>query len=254
MDYDREALRALTLADNAEWLRSFGCTVDEREEMTFVHHPSLSEYDAWLFTRATPRAIRQLRRVLSGQPAGARAVYVDDDAANAEVLALLAAARPAGRNLTVAARVPARAWHSTTLLQPAAPADWQAWADIYSRGFARRNLADADRERWRLAFASPGVQHWFFVEDGRRAGVCQTTTGPLHGIYSFTLLPEARGIRPALNGLRALLAFVARQPSPWIYFEVRNQSPLARTRVQSAIGLINVRNFTGYAVPPAREV
>jgi hypothetical protein len=248
LNYDREALRALTLADNFAWLRSFGCTVEERQGMTFVNHPSLDVYEAWLFTRASGKAVRQLRRVVTGDTAGAHTVYVDDDAAIPEVRAILGRARKTGRNVTAAVRVPIRAWRSPTLLQPATLNEWHEWAAMYSLGFGREAYMDVDRQRWRLAFSSKRVQHWFFVQDGVRAGVCQTTTGPVHGIYSFTLLPEVRGVRSALNALRALLAFVAPQPSPWLYFEVLNKSLIARTRLQSAIGLINVRNLTGYEV------
>jgi hypothetical protein len=250
---DRQALRALTLADNFEWLRSFGCTVEERGGMTFVDHPSLSDYEAWLFTSVTPESLQQLRRVMRGDPSGARAVYIDDDVASAEVRQIVGAARATTRNVTVAAQIADRQWRSPMMLQAAAPDDWEAWAEIYSRGFGRQDNVEIDRERWRLSFGSELVQHWFFVEHGARIGVCQTTRGKLHGIYSFTILPEARGFRPTLHALRALMAFVARQPSRWVYFEVLNHSPLARTRVQSAIGLINVRTLAGYELPVVKE-
>jgi hypothetical protein len=245
MTYDRAALRALTQEDNFEWLRSFGCTVEQRGDLTLVDHSSLTEYKAWLFTRGTPQAVRQLGDAIATST-GARTIYIDDEVANAAVANLLANARIAGRNVTVAAQVPRRGWRSSTPLVPADAGDWRQWSDIYSRGFSREDRAEIDRERWRLAFASPRVRHWFFVQNGARVGVCQTTTGPVHGIYSFTFVPEARGLRAALNGLRALLKYVAQQPSPWLYFEVLSQSPLLRTRVQSAIGLTAVRTLIGY--------
>ena len=253
MDYDRDALRALTFADNVEWLRSFGCSVEEHDGMTLIHHPQLTEYEAWLFTEATPVALGRLRRIVSGEIDDARAVYVDDDAATDEVHAILAGVPQYGKNVTVAAPVPARNWSSPFELQRAAPEEWETWAAMYSRGFGRQSRADAERERWRLSFLSGRVDHWFFLRGGERIGVCQTTLGAVHGIYSFTLLPEERGVRSALLALRALLAYIARQPSRWIYFEVLERSPLARTRVQAVLGLRSIRNLTGYTPAVARE-
>jgi len=248
MTYDRHAVRALTLADNFAWLRSFGCTIEERAGMTLIDHPLLPEYEAWLFTRASQEAVAQLRRVASSGAEGIHTIYIDDDIATDEVRDIVSGARCDGRNVTVATQLAMRGWTSPVTLQAAKADEWAAWADLYSRGFARHELAEVDRIRWRLAFSAQNVEHWFFVDGGERTGVCQTTSGPLHGIYSFTLLPEARGVRAAFHALRALLGHLAGQPSRWIYFEVLNQSPLARTRVQPVIGLKRVRSLTGYTL------
>jgi len=249
MSYDRRALRDLTLADNLEWLRTFGCIVEQRGELIYIDHPRLPEYKAWLFTRATPRALGELTHLASGEMLGPRTIFVDDDIADTTVFSLLAHARIVARNVTFAARVPPRAWRSSTRLVPATGNDWRLWSEVYSRGFGREELAAIDRERWRLAFGSTFMQHWFFVQKGSHVGVCQTSNGPLHGIYSFAFVPEARGVGPTLNGLRALMAYVSRQPSPWIYFEFLSQSSLAGARVRSAVGLTRVRTFNGYELP-----
>lgn len=243
MTYDRDALRELTLADNMRWLRSFGCTVEHRDDMILVDHAALPEYRAWLFVRETPRAVEQLRRIVSAEAGEPRDVYIDDDVRSA---AVLAQATPIARNATVAACLPKRPWRSSIVLQRAAIVDADEWSALYSVGFGRKGQADVDRERWRLSFASADVQQWFFVKNGARIGVCQTTPGPLHGIYSFTLLPKIRGFRNVCQALRALLRQCAVQPSSWIYFEVLNTTPQSRIRLQGVIGLIAVRVMTGY--------
>ena len=249
MNYSRSELRRLTLADNCNWLRSFGCTAEERGGLTVIDHPWLQEYRAWLFTGITVQSIEHLKRLVSGRIAGPRTVFVDDDATSPDVVALLDGARGVGGNVTLAGCVPTRAWSSTTRLVAAQADDWQLWSEIYSCGFARHDNATLDAERWRLSFASTDVRHWFFVSDNRRVGVCQTTRAAVHGIYSFTLLPEARGVRTTLNAVRALLAHVALETSPWLYFEVLSQAAIARTRQQSSIGLRTVRALSGYQLP-----
>ncbi|MFN2491294.1 MAG: hypothetical protein ABR501_00230, partial [Pyrinomonadaceae bacterium] len=73
-----EEVRAKTLDNNLTWLESFGCEIDRRGEIIYVHHDDLPEYDARLLIGLSKGTLPQLQLLLAELPLGGPLIYVDE--------------------------------------------------------------------------------------------------------------------------------------------------------------------------------
>jgi hypothetical protein len=184
-------------------------------------------------------------------------MYVDE-ASSSEALRLTLVRGgylPSSINLTLAGTWSPAAPPTNCRLMPARPEDLEEWSALYSRGFGRTGHdAAIDLLRMRLAFQhGPPVQHWFFVRGTSSIGICQTCSGPVVGIYSFTLCPRERGVGNVHTALQALRTKLTEAGEQAVYFEVLSRNKSRWSTLRRRRNLTVVRKLMGYASRPGQQ-
>jgi hypothetical protein len=225
MENDVRELRAATLDNNLLWLESFGCKVRRAAGCIHVEHPWMPDYVALLVTGEPGEFLRELQMSITkmGPPTTAPDIYVDATSINPAVRSILDknGFYEAALSLTMSGCWTPKVIPNDLQLRPVAPTEIDRWSSLYSRGFRRTGRdAQHDRVRWRHAYDSPYVRHWFLGTADRLLGVCQTCTcSGVTGIYSFTILPPERGFRMVRMALRAIQAKLTQDGRVTVYFE-----------------------------------
>lgn len=231
LDEGRHAeLRAKTLDNNLTWLKSFGCTVDNQDEIIRIENDELPEYNAYLVLGSSRDVVLELQSILINPKQRDALVYVDEAISTDTIRAVLAAS---GLKLGLRSRVKTNPLKSKPgladiELELAQPDDYARWAALYSEGFGRSGqAAEIDLKRWRRAFACPEVLHWFFKRGAKTIGVCQTCiSSGVAGVYSFTLSSEERSVNRFVASARALGVELRNRGEEIAYFERIRKRPL----------------------------
>ena len=220
-------LQQRTFENNLLWLESFGCEIQRRNNLFYVNHPDLADYDAWLIYGPPSEALSDLKFVLD-QPdpvKSSTSIYIDEIAITDAINVTLAKIGfvATSLNTTVAGAITPRleAGDISLELALALPEDTTRWSALYSEGFNRHGHdASIDRARWKLSFENPSLQHWFVRDGAVEIGVCQTCVGfGVTGIYSFTLKKTERGLHRFRAALRALRNRLTQNKNVNVYFE-----------------------------------
>ncbi|MFN0140385.1 MAG: hypothetical protein ACKVQW_09925 [Pyrinomonadaceae bacterium] len=240
------------MENNLIWLRSFGCEIDRQDEIIYVRHHELREFNARLVMGSSDNTVRKLTSLLGEINANGPLIYVDESFNNDSIQASLArnGFKQISANRIKAASIPAETSDGNLKMELARATDHEEWSALYSQGFARRGKdAELDRVRWRRSFEKPEILHWYFSTHGQNVGVCQTCFGAgVVGLYSFTLLPASRTLRASIGAARSLRNEMARRSEHIIYFErVRNWVPRVFATPTSFAEVRTLRRFRVYA-------
>jgi hypothetical protein len=225
MTSEVDDLRQKTFENNLLWLESFGCEIKRRNNLTYVYHPKLADFRAWLIYGDPSEALSDLKFVLdqSDLVKSMTSIYIDERAATNAITVTLAKNGfvATSLNTTVAGVITPRLEAGDVSLDQALPEDITRWSALYSEGFNRHGEdASVDRARWRMSFENPNLQHWFLMDGSKAIGVCQTCAGfGVTGIYSFTLKTSERGRHRFRNALRALRNRLTQTKNITVYFE-----------------------------------
>lgn len=221
-----------------------------------VESSLMPDYCAVLVLRATREAVHRSVAALDELRSTARRpphVYVDTIAAPAsqhlKVMLSLKGYRPAQVSRVWAGPLPEDDGPTQLVMVAANRNDLGEWSALYSTGFGRVGSDEiADRVRWQTAFGSSAVAHWFIEERGHRIGVCQTCAAfETVGVYSFALLPRARGLSRHGDATRALARQLRVAGPRTFYFERLGSGRSRALLIPRKTGLRVVREFTVYA-------
>ena len=234
-------LRDACTRNNAHWLRSFGCRIEERDGCQRVWNDLLDDYRAWIVPGLAAGLDRtRIDFVCADAASASLTVYVDSPASRAWIDSLSRHGfEPQFRSVVRA--LPAirrrRSPAGGLVLTEVSGDEFASWATLYGRVFSTDPAIE--QQRWARAARDANLRHYTFHAGGESVGLCQLCLSDgIAGLYSMGLLPQApRGTSIHLAA-RLVVAEAADRGFKVVYFErVRPagaEAPSASARIVRA--------------------
>jgi hypothetical protein len=219
-----EVLRSAASRNNVEWLRAYGCEIEQSRSGLRVWHKGLPEFRALIVLRETPPLARDdIHRDLDAAYRDGLALYLDQGVSREWSKSLRSSQyrlvfRSNVRFATLSGR---GASVGTIVVRRLDVADVEVWRSLYQRVFERAKHAEScDSERWERAFRSHSLQHYVFEREGLKVGLCEfCVDADLAGLYSVGFVRESGDAGALRRALLTACKCVFDQGVRLIYFE-----------------------------------